>query len=59
MANFVMNPEPFVPAGLELEDWARLARGRIIVSSNPPWHHKEYAIVTVHPPQENQIYEAM
>lgn len=39
MANFAVNPDPFVPDGLELEDWARPARGRIIVSGNPPRQH--------------------
>ena len=60
MANFAVNPAPFVPDGLEVEDWARPARGRIIVSGNPPRHHEEYAIVTVHtPPQQQHLYDAM
>lgn len=60
MANFAVNPEPFVLAGLELEDWARPARGRIIISGNPPRRHAEYAIVTVHPPpQQQHLYDAM
>lgn len=60
MANFAVNPEPFVPDGLEVEDWARPAHGRIIVSGNPPRHHNEYAIITVlPPPQQNHLYEAM
>lgn len=60
MANFAVNPEPFVPYGLEVEDWARPARGRIIISGNPPRRHEEYAIVSMHPPpQQQHLYEAM
>jgi hypothetical protein len=50
MANFVVNPTSFVLVGLEVEDWARPARRRIIVSGNPPRQHDEYGIVTVLPP---------
>jgi hypothetical protein len=50
MANFPVNPTPFVPDGLEIEDWARPARGKIIISGNPPRQHEDYAIVTVRPP---------
>lgn len=60
MANFVVNPAPYVPEGLEVEDWARPARGRIIISGNPPRRHEEYAIATVlPPPQQHLLYEAM
>lgn len=60
MANFAVNPAPFVPEGLEVEDWARSARGRIIVFSNPPRRHEDYAIVTMlPPPQQHLLYEAM
>jgi hypothetical protein len=50
MANFPVNPDPFVPDGLGIEDWARPARGRIIISDNPPRRHNEYAIITLNPP---------
>jgi hypothetical protein len=50
MANFPVNPDPFVPDGLGIEDWARPARGRIIISDNPPRHHDEYSIITLNPP---------
>lgn len=50
MANFAVNLAPFVPYGLEVEDWARPARGRIVISGNPPHRHEEYAIATIHPP---------
>jgi hypothetical protein len=53
MANFAVNPDPYVPDGLKIEDWARPARGRIIISDNPPQQHEQYAIVTVHPPPPN------
>jgi hypothetical protein len=60
MANFAVDPEPYIPEGLELEDWARPARGRIIVSANPPRAHEEYAIITlVPPPPPQDLYEAM
>jgi hypothetical protein len=47
MANFVVDPAPFVPKGLEIEDWAR---GRIVINGNPSRHHEEYAIVSLVPP---------
>lgn len=60
MVNFVVNPGPFVPEGMEVEDWARPVRGRIIISGNPPRRHEEYAIVTVLPPlQQHLLYETM
>lgn len=58
MAHFAVNPTPYVPNGFEVEDWARPARGRIIVCGNPPRRHEEYAIVTVHPPPpQNELYD--
>lgn len=60
MANFPANPEPFLPMGMEVEDWARPAHGRIIISGNPPRRHEEYAIVSVHPPpQQNLLFDTM
>lgn len=60
MANFAVDPAPFIPLGLELEDWARPARGRIVISGNPPRRHEENAIATVYPPPpQNHLYEAM
>lgn len=60
MANFAVDPAPFVPHGLEVEDWVRPARGRIIVGGNTPCRHEEYAIVTLlPPPQQNHLYDAM
>jgi hypothetical protein len=60
MANFMVNPALYVPKGLEVEDWARPARGRIIIFGNPPLRHEEYAIATVlPPPQQHLLYEAM
>jgi hypothetical protein len=53
MVNFVDNPTPFVPDGLEVEDWVHPAHGRIIINNNPPRCHDEYAIVFVHPPPAN------
>jgi hypothetical protein len=60
MANFLVNPDPFVPDGLGIEDWARPARGRIIINDNSPRHHDEYAIITLNPPPpQNQLHDAM
>jgi hypothetical protein len=60
MANFPVNPDPFVPDGLGIEDWTRPARGRIIISDNPPRRHNEYAIITLNPPPpQNQLHDAM
>jgi hypothetical protein len=47
MANFVVDPAPFVPEGLEIEDWAHPARSRIVINGNPPCRHDEYAIVSL------------
>jgi hypothetical protein len=45
---------------MNVEDWARPARGRIIIAANPPRRHEEYAIISiVPPPPANQIYEAV
>jgi len=49
-----------VPEGLEIEDWARPSRGRIIISGNRPRRHEVYAIVTVRPPPQNhQLFDTM
>jgi hypothetical protein len=50
MENFAVDPAPFVPEGLEIEDWACPARGQIVINGNPPRHHGEYAIVSLAPP---------
>ena len=52
MANSVVNPTLFVLDGLEIEDWARPTRGRIIINGNPPHRHEEYAIIIVLPSPE-------
>jgi hypothetical protein len=60
MANFAVDPTPFVPEGLEIEDWARPARGRIVINGIPPRHHDEYAIISLAPPPPpDQLHEAM
>jgi hypothetical protein len=60
MANFEVDPAPFVPEGMNVEDWARPARGRIIIAANPPRRHEECAIISiVPPPPANQIFEAI
>ena len=43
-----------------MEDWARPARARIIISGNSPHRHEEYAIVIVlPPPEQHNLYDAM
>jgi hypothetical protein len=60
MANFAVDPAPFVPEGLEIEDWARPARGRIVINGNPLRRHDEYAIVSLAPPPpQDQLHEGM
>lgn len=60
MANFSVDPTPYIPKGLEVEDWARPARGRMVISGNSLRRHEEYAIVSVlpHPPQ-HLLYDTM
>lgn len=54
MANFDVNPVPYIPDGFDLEQWARPARGRMIIEGNPPRCHEELAIATLTPaPQQN------
>jgi hypothetical protein len=49
MANFEVDPTPFVLEGMNVEDWARPARGRIIITANPLRRHEEYAIISIDP----------
>jgi hypothetical protein len=45
---------------MNVEDWARPARGRIVIMANPPRRHEEYAIISIDPPPPaNQIYKAI
>jgi hypothetical protein len=56
----VVDHAPFVSEGPEIEDWARPARGRIVINGNPPCRHNEYAIVSlVPPPPPNHLHDAM
>lgn len=58
MANFVVNPAPYVPEGLEVENWECPACGRIVITGNPTRKHEDFAIVTVFPPpQHHALYE--
>jgi hypothetical protein len=54
MANFDVNPIPYIPAGFDLEHWARPARGRTIIAGNPPRRHEEFAIATLTPAPQPQ-----
>ena len=49
MANFEVNPTPYVPMGMDIEQWARPARGRMVISGHPPRRHEQYAIITLTP----------
>jgi hypothetical protein len=60
MANFEVDPTPFVPEGMNVEDWARPACGRIVITANPPRCHEEYAIISIDPSSPaNYIYESI
>jgi hypothetical protein len=62
MANFEVNPEPYIPPGFDLEHWARPAHGRFVLVGNPPRRHDEYVIATLWPaPPQNhhQLHEAI
>jgi len=58
MANFPVNPQAFLVAGLTVEHgWNRPARGRLALGGEPSREHEDYAIVSInHMPQEvNQL----
>lgn len=58
MANFDVNPIPYIPMGFDLEHWARPACGRMVLAGNPPQRHEEYAIATLTPvPQPNNLHQ--
>jgi hypothetical protein len=60
MDNFEADPIPFIPDGMNVEEWARPPLGRIIITTNPPRRHDEYAIVSIDPPlQPNLLYETI
>ena len=50
MANFPVNPQPFLIAGLTVDHrWNRLARGRVVLGGEPTREHEDYPIVTLNP----------
>lgn len=58
MANFLVNPNPFLVAGLTVEHgWNRPARGRVALGGEPTREHEDYAIVSIQPMpvDENQL----
>lgn len=62
MANFEVNPEPYIPLGFDLEIWARPARGRLVIPGNPPRRHDEFTIATLWPAlvhDHHQLREAI
>jgi hypothetical protein len=60
MANFTADLMLFDPEGMNVEEWARPARGRFIITANPSRHHEEYTIISVNPPPPtNHVYEAI
>jgi hypothetical protein len=54
MANFPVDPYPFLIAGLVVEyGWNRLVRGRMALGGEPTREHEDFAIVMINPmPQE-------
>ena len=62
MANFLVNPQPYLVAGLTVEDgWNRPARGRVALGGEPTREHEDYAIVSINPmPGEaNQLWPTL
>jgi len=50
MANFPVNPQPYLVAGLTVEHgWNRPARGRMALGGEPTREHEDYAIVSINP----------
>jgi len=59
MANFPVDPTPYLIAGLTIEHgWNRLARDRVALGGEPTREHEDYAIVSVEsmPAEANQIW---
>jgi hypothetical protein len=54
MANFNVNPIPYIPTGFDLEHWVWPARGQMVAASNPPCRHEEFAIAMLTPPPQPQ-----
>jgi hypothetical protein len=59
MANFEVNPIPYVPVGFDLEQWARPARGRLVVAGDPHRRHEQWAIVTMNPPPQQLVQHVL
>ena len=54
MANFPVNPQPFLIAGLTVDHgWNRPARGRMALGGEPTREHEDYAIITINPMPQN------
>jgi hypothetical protein len=50
MANFPVNPHPFLVVGLAVEHgWNRPARGCMALGGEPTREHEDYAIVSINP----------
>jgi hypothetical protein len=48
MANFPVDPTPYLVAGLTVEHgWNRPARGRVALGGEPTCEHEDYAIVSI------------
>lgn len=61
MANFDVDLSPYIPEGFDLEQWARPARGRMVIFGNPPRRHEMFAIATMTPAPQNlhSLHQAM
>jgi hypothetical protein len=61
MANFVCNPQPYLPQGAHVEEgWHRPARSRIALCGEPLRRHEEYAIIILEPhPNEDEVLDLL
>lgn len=54
MANFLVNPQLFLVAGMNIElGWNRPARARVALGGEPTREHEDFAIVTLDPMPED------
>jgi hypothetical protein len=55
MANFQVDPRPFLVVGLAVEHgWNHPAQRRMALGGEPTREHEDFAIVTINPPPKRQ-----
>lgn len=64
MANFPVNPQPFLLADMQVDHgWNRPARGRLALGGEPTREHEDYAIVSIQPmaadADQNQLRQTL